>query len=108
MGAVAIGKRFGALPLPFTSSTSLYVLRSCMAAALALCVGLYLHLDSPFSAASTVLLLVNPVQGAVVGKGLHRIAGTLVGAVAAFVLVACFAQQMILMIVGVGIWLGLV
>jgi uncharacterized membrane protein YccC len=107
MGAVAIGKRLGALPLPFTSSTSLYVLRSCMAAALALCVGLYLHLDSPFSAASTVLLLVNPVQGAVVGKGLHRIAGTLVGAVAAFVLVACFAQQMILLILGVGIWLGL-
>lgn len=45
-----------------------YVLRSIGAAALALGLGLYLQLDSPFSAASTVLLLINPVQGAVVGK----------------------------------------
>ena len=69
MAASASGGRdwYAALPLPWRTD-SLGVLRSIGAAALALGLGLYLQLDSPFSAASTVLLLINPVQGAVVGR----------------------------------------
>ncbi|MCK3831142.1 FUSC family protein [Pseudomonas fluorescens] len=98
---------FAAIPRPWTSATLAYVLRSILAASLALWLGFQLHLDSPFSGASTVLLLVQPIQGAVRGKGVYRMLGTLVGMVAAFVLMGLFAQQMLLFILGVGIWLGL-
>ncbi|MGA4815799.1 FUSC family protein [Pseudomonas aeruginosa] len=54
------------------------------------------------------LLLINPVQGAVVGKGWWRAVGTLVGLpLAAFVLTALFAQKMLLFVVALGFWLGL-
>lgn len=89
------------------AATSGYVLRSLLAASLALWLGFQLHLDSPFSAASTVLLLIHPLQGAVVGKGFHRALGTLVGLAVALVLTSLFAQQMLLFILGIGVWLGL-
>lgn len=95
------------LPLPWTADTFAYVLRSIIAATLALWLGFELQLDSPFSAASTVLLLVHPVQGAVVGKGFNRMVGTLIGVTTAFILLGMFAQQMLLFIFGVGLWLGL-
>lgn len=95
------------LQAPWNANHFYYTLRSVGAAALALGLGLYLQLDAPFSAASTVLLLVNPVQGAVVGKGFHRTLGTLVGMLAAFVLMGLFAQKMLFFIVGVGLWLGI-
>ncbi len=109
MAASASGGRdwYAALPLPWRIDSLDYVLRSIGAAALALGLGLYLQLDSPFSAASTVLLLINPVQGAVVGKGWWRAVGTLVGTLAAFVLTALFAQKMLLFVVALGFWLGL-
>ncbi len=109
MAASASGGRdwYAALPLPWRTDSLGYVLRSIGAAALALGLGLYLQLDSPFSAASTVLLLINPVQGAVVGKGWWRTVGTLVGTLAAFVLTALFAQKMLLFVVALGFWLGL-
>ncbi|WP_434765678.1 FUSC family protein [Pseudomonas triticicola] len=96
-----------AIPRPWTSASFAYVSRSILAAGLALWCGFELHLDAPFSAASTVLLLVQPIQGAVRGKGLHRMLGTLAGLLAALALTGLFAQQMLLFILGVGLWLGL-
>ena len=102
-----VRRALASLPLPWTADTFAYVLRSIIAATLALWLGFELQLDSPFSAASTVLLLVHPVQGAVVGKGFNRMVGTLIGVTAAFILLGMFAQQMLLFIFGVGLWLGL-
>ena len=45
-----------------------YVARSLLAAALALGVAYLLELESPYSAASTVLLVINLNQGAVIGR----------------------------------------
>lgn len=84
-----------------------YVARSIAAAALALGVAYLLALETPYSAASTVLLVINPVQGAVIGKGVWRVAGTIAGMLVAFVLMGCFAQQPLLFILGFGFWLGL-
>ncbi|OPA89457.1 fusaric acid resistance protein [Pseudomonas fluorescens] len=98
---------FAAIPRPWTPATFAYVLRCTVAAGLALWLGLQLHLDAPFSGASTVLLLVQPIQGAVRGKGVYRMLGTLIGLGAAFVLTGLFAQQMLLFILGIGVWLGL-
>ncbi len=91
----------------FTTTRAAYLIRSIAAAALALGVAYLLELESPYSAASTVLLVINPVQGAVIGKGAWRIIGTLVGMLAAVVLMALAGQMPLLFILGFGIWLGL-
>ncbi|MCI0996681.1 FUSC family protein [Pseudomonas corrugata] len=83
------------------------MLRSLAAASLALWLGFQLHLEAPFSAASTVLLLIHPLQGAVVGKGFNRVLGTVVGLAVALLLTGMFAQKMLLFILGIGVWLGL-
>lgn len=95
------------LPRLWTPGSSGYVFRSVAAASLALWLGLQLHLDSPFSATSTVLLLIHPLQGAVVGKGFYRVLGTGLGLLAAVILTGLFAQKMLLFILGIGLWLGL-
>jgi uncharacterized membrane protein YccC len=100
-------RMLGALPGAWSPDVSGYVLRSLAAASLALWLGFQLHLEAPFSGASTVLLLIHPLQGAVVGKGFNRVLGTMVGLVAALVLTGLFAQKMLLFILGVGVWLGL-
>lgn len=84
-----------------------YVLRSILAAWLALTVAYLLQLETPYSAASTVLLVINPVQGAVIGKGAWRVFGTLAGMLAAVVLMSAFAQMPWLFVLGLGAWLGL-
>lgn len=84
-----------------------YIARSIAAAALALGVAYLLELETPYSAASTVLLVIHPVQGAVIGKGAWRIIGTLAGMLAAVCLMAVAGQMPLLFILGFGAWLGL-
>lgn len=89
-----------------TSPRTTYVLRAVLAANLALVTAYWLELDMPYSAASTVLLVLNPVQGAVLGKGKWRLIGTLVGMVTALTLMAAFAQQPWLFAIADSLWLG--
>ncbi|ODP30869.1 hypothetical protein A9762_09175 [Pandoraea sp. ISTKB] len=96
----------GLARLDITSPRATYVLRSIVAAWLALCVAYLLELEMPFSAATTVLLVVNPIQGAVIGKGAWRVLGTLVGIVASFVLMSAFAEMPWLFVLGFATWLG--
>lgn len=72
--------------LDLTTPRATYVMRSILAAGMALVVAYMLDLRAPYSAASSVLLVINPVQGAVIGKGAWRILGTLVGMLASFIL----------------------
>ncbi|MEW6644806.1 MAG: FUSC family protein [Pseudomonadota bacterium] len=83
-----------------------YVGRSVVAAALALGLAYLLELETPYSAASTVLLIANASHGAVLAKGAWRAIGTLVGAVVAIALMAAFAQMPALFLLGFGAWLG--
>ena len=65
---------FRGLPyLDLTTPRATYVMRSILAAGMALVVAYMLDLRAPYSAASSVLLVINPVQGAVIGKGVWRI-----------------------------------
>ena len=65
---------FRGLPyLDLTTPRATYVMRSILAAWLALVVAYWLYLRAPYAAASSVLLVINPVQGAVIGKGAWRI-----------------------------------
>lgn len=81
-------------------------MRSILAACLALVVAYLLELHAPYAAASSVLLVINPVQGGVIGKGVWRVLGTLVGMLAAFVLMSAFGQMAWLFVLGFGVWLG--
>ena len=93
--------------LDIATPRAAYVARSLLAAALALGVAYLLELESPYSAASTVLLVINLNQGAVIGKGMWRFIGTLIGMLAAFALMAAAGQMPLLFILGFGAWLGL-
>ncbi len=90
-----------------SSPRATYVLRSILAAWLALVVAYALELEMPYSAASTVLLVINPIQGAVIGKGTWRVLGTLGGMVVSVLLMSAFGQMPWLFLLGFGLWLGL-
>ncbi|WP_416047181.1 FUSC family protein [Cupriavidus basilensis] len=92
--------------LDLTTPRATYVMRSILAACLALVVAYLLELHAPYAAASSVLLVINPVQGGVIGKGVWRLLGTLVGMLAAFVLMSSFGQMPWLFLFGFGVWLG--
>ncbi|CAM3958200.1 Fusaric acid resistance protein [Bordetella tumbae] len=92
--------------LDLSTPRATYVMRSILAACLALVVAYLLELHGPYAAASSVLLVINPVQGGVVGKGVWRVLGTLVGMLAAFVLMSAFGQMPWLFLLGFGLWLG--
>lgn len=93
--------------IDLTTPRATYVMRSTLAAWLALVVAYLLELQAPYSAASTVLLVINPIQGAVIGKGTWRVLGTLAGMLAAIVLMSAFGQMPWLFLLGFGLWLGL-
>ncbi|WP_413739718.1 FUSC family protein [Sodalis sp. RH14] len=93
--------------IDLTTPRATYVMRSTLAAWLALIVAYLLELQAPYSAASTVLLVINPIQGAVIGKGTWRVLGTLAGMLAAIVLMSAFGQMPWLFLLGFGLWLGL-
>ena len=92
--------------LDLSTPRATYVMRSILAACLALVAAYLLELHAPYAAASSVLLVINPVQGGVIGKGVWRVLGTLVGMLAAFVLMSAFSQMPWLFLLGFGLWLG--
>lgn len=105
--SVLRGWIFRGLPyLDLTTPRATYVMRSILAAGMALVVAYMLDLRAPYSAASSVLLVINPVQGAVIGKGAWRILGTLVGMLASFILMSLFGQSPWLFLLGFGLWMG--
>ncbi|VVE33568.1 p-hydroxybenzoic acid efflux pump subunit AaeB [Pandoraea iniqua] len=93
--------------IDLSSPRATYVLRSILAAWLALVVAYALELEMPYSAASTVLLVINPIQGAVIGKGTWRVLGTLGGMAVSVLLMSAFGQMPWLFLLGFGLWLGL-
>lgn len=95
------------MSLDFFTPRSTYIARSLVAATLALGVAYLLELESPYSAASTVLLVINPIHGAVIGKGAWRIIGTVIGMFVACLLMAVAGQMPMLFILGFGFWLGI-
>ena len=95
------------LAIDILTPRTAHVARSTSAATLALGLAFCLQLETPYSAASTVLLVANANQGAVLAKGGWRLVGTVIGAGAALVLMGLFIQAPILFIFGFALWLGL-
>ena len=86
--------------------TVLYCLRTLAAIAIALYTAFSLQLLSPLSSVVTVLIVANPVSGALVSKSLWRLFGTFIGAAAAVLLMACFAQSPLLFYLSFSFWIG--
>ena len=87
--------------------TLAYTLRTMLAIGLALYVSFSLQLLSPLSSVVTVLIVANPVTGALVSKSLWRLLGTVGGACAAVALFAAFAQSPILFVVALSLCIAL-
>jgi len=87
-------------------SLYLHCLRTVSAALLALWLAYLFELDTPYSAATTVLIVAHPMHGMVLSKSLYRMGGTLVGAVMALVLMGLFAQSPEMFILGLSLWMG--
>lgn len=68
-------------------------IRLTVAVSLALYVAFYLQLETPYWAGTSAAIVCQPVLGSTLRKGLFRMIGTMVGAIAAVALTAVFPQQ---------------
>ena len=81
-------------------------LRAAVAMLVTLAIAFRLNLDSPGSAAITVVILSLSTRGQVLEKSFYRLIGTLVGGGAALLMVVMFSQQRALFVLAVALWIG--
>jgi uncharacterized membrane protein YccC len=84
----------------------LYGVRLWAAVCLALFVAFRLELSTPSWAGTSAAIVCQPVLGASLRKGWFRLVGTVIGAVAAVVLSACFPQSRTGFLLGLALWGG--
>jgi uncharacterized membrane protein YccC len=85
----------------------LFVFKITCVAFVTLWLAYRLELDSPSTAVTTAFIVALPSSGMVLEKAFFRIIGTLVGCVAAVILVALMPQAAPLLFVCLAIWVGL-
>lgn len=74
---------------------------------IALLVAFTSNLDQPYWALLTVFIVSQPQSGLVLAKSFYRIIGTVIGAAVALVLIVLFAQERVLFLGGLALWIGL-
>ncbi|GBQ23695.1 fusaric acid resistance protein [Gluconacetobacter sacchari DSM 12717] len=84
-----------------------YTARALLSVGLALFLSFFFQLQTPMSSVTTVLIVANPVVGAMVSKSFWRIFGTVIGAAAAVLLMAAFPQSPMLYFMGLSLIIGL-
>jgi uncharacterized membrane protein YccC len=77
------------------------------AAMLAFYIALAADLDHPYWCIATVYVVAQPLAGAMRAKGIYRLCGTVVGAVAAIILVPNLVDAPVLLVGALCLWLGL-
>src|SRR6202795_2800803 len=82
----------------------LFGLRLWAAVCLALYIAFWLQLENPSWAGTSAAIVCQPVLGASLRKGWFRLVGTIVGAIAAVVLSACFPQSRAGFLLGLAFW----
>jgi uncharacterized membrane protein YccC len=86
----------------------IYALRAASAGCLALYISFSLNLDGSHWALTTCYIVGSERQsGRILAKSIARIVGTLVGIVASFTLVNCFAHERVLFICCFAAWLSI-
>lgn len=80
--------------------------KTFVAAMLALYVALLFNLSAPYWSMTTAYIVANPLAGATVSKALYRTLGTLLGAVAAVIMVPSLVGAPVLLVFAVSVWAG--
>ena len=74
---------------------------------IALLIAFTFNLDQPQWALLTVFIVAQPQSGLVLAKSFYRIIGTFIGASVALLFVGLFAQERVLFLGALGLWVGL-
>lgn len=86
---------------------ALFSVKCLIAAFLAYYVALRIGLTRPFWAVTTSYIVAQPLAGAVLSKAVFRVAGTVLGATAAVLLVPAFVNEPAALSLALALWLGL-
>ncbi len=84
----------------------IFAAKTTAAGLLALLVAFTFNLDQPQWALLTVFIVSQPKDGLVLAKSFYRIIGTVIGAGGALVLVALFAQERVLFLGALAVWIA--
>jgi uncharacterized membrane protein YccC len=84
----------------------IFAAKTTAAGLIALLVAFTFNLDQPQWALLTVFIVSQPRDGLVLAKSFYRIIGTCIGAAGALVLVALFAQERVLFLGALALWIG--
>ena len=82
-------------------------IRIWLAIVVALAASFWLELEAPASAAVTVAILAEPTRGRALEKALFRLIATVIGVMAAIIIVALFSQTRDLLLAAFAGWIGL-
>lgn len=88
------------------SATWLFVFKSLLAFYITGWLAMRLALPQPSTAVLTTIIVANRQTGMVLAKSFYRAIGTLVGALAGFLIVALFPQQRVLFLSALSLWVG--
>jgi len=84
----------------------IFAAKTTASALVALLVAFTFNLDQPYWALLTVFIVSQPQSGLVLAKSFYRIIGTVIGAAVALLLVALFAQERVLFLGALALWIG--
>jgi uncharacterized membrane protein YccC len=85
----------------------IFACKTFLAAMLALLAALWFDLPRPYWAMATVFITSQPLSGATSSKALYRVLGTVIGAVAAVVMVPNLVNAPELLCLAMALWVGL-
>jgi uncharacterized membrane protein YccC len=85
----------------------IFAAKTTASALIALLVAFTFNLDQPQWALLTVFIVSQPQSGLVLAKSFYRLIGTLIGAAVALLLVSLFAQERVLFLGALALWVGL-
>lgn len=84
-----------------------FVFKIILAAFLAMWIAMQLRLDQPRTAMMTAIIVMQPQTGLVLVKSIYRIGATIAGILVGLLLLGLFAQEPVLYLLGLALWVGL-
>jgi len=93
------------MKMPTIAPQVLLAVRGTVAALLALAIAVHLHLECPYWAAMTALIVIQPTRGLLLEKSFYRLIGTGVGSLAGIAMLH-FARSPVMLIAALALWLA--
>ncbi|KAA0889098.1 FUSC family protein [Oryzomonas rubra] len=85
----------------------IFVFKIILAAFLAMWISMQLRLDQPRTAMMTAVIVMQQQTGLVLVKSIYRIGATIAGILVGLLLLGLFAQEPVLYVLGLAVWVGL-